>query len=338
MCTPKYPTLLGIVREVVLRNKRKLLIFCQYPMVQFCVENFFKVLCFKTLGLRAGMSLGERAHTAARFNDPADDGQILVVTYATCSVGLNLHGSCSDMVMVEVAMSANTVLQAIGRIHRLGQSNEQRVWILSGTNTFDRFVEYNQAKKMIGQIIGMGHSAFADLDLSRDSCEENETESSVTAVLINRADVFLQQMLGQSSTRLNWEDNHDTGVSEEKRKTLRRMKIPTASLVTKTKRSLGVTPRKKQSLKKPISDVTTSMIQEADATDADSELSEAPSTETDPFVDEMVLSNNEQIPSVVSTPGKAGIDEYSESESNDSSHTTNEPIAKKRKHCDSEGL
>jgi len=88
---------------------------------------------------------------ANQFNDPKTDIQILVTTYRTCAVGVNLHRACSDIVMVEPAINANTVLQAIGRVHRLGQTKEQTIRILFVDQSFNRRVEYNQAKKMIGQ-------------------------------------------------------------------------------------------------------------------------------------------------------------------------------------------
>lgn len=71
--------------------------------------------------------------------------------------------------MLEPAINYNTMFQAIGRVHRLRQEKPQNVWIHSAANTFDRFVEFNATKKLIGQIVGMGPSLFSDLLTSEDT-------------------------------------------------------------------------------------------------------------------------------------------------------------------------
>lgn len=57
-------------------------------------------------------------YMANQFNDTTRE----VVTYHTCPMGLSLHYNCSDIVMLEPVIKANRTLQAIGRVHRLGQS------------------------------------------------------------------------------------------------------------------------------------------------------------------------------------------------------------------------
>ncbi len=47
--------------------------------------------------------------------------------------------------LLEPAINANTILQAIGRVHRLGQKQRQEIDILFVDHTFNRHVEHNQA-------------------------------------------------------------------------------------------------------------------------------------------------------------------------------------------------
>ena len=65
---------------VVIENKRRLLVFLNWPTSQF------SLLC-----IRAGMSAQERSAVEAQSDDPNSDVQILVVTFSTCTVGFNLH-------------------------------------------------------------------------------------------------------------------------------------------------------------------------------------------------------------------------------------------------------
>ncbi|RMJ23547.1 hypothetical protein PHISP_05584 [Aspergillus sp. HF37] len=64
---------------------------------------------------------------AAQFNDAGVDVDIIVVTYPTYSLGLNLHHKCSDVVSMKPAINSPTQLQASGRVTRIGQKNAQRI-------------------------------------------------------------------------------------------------------------------------------------------------------------------------------------------------------------------
>ncbi|PGH03918.1 hypothetical protein GX51_03754 [Blastomyces parvus] len=51
------------------------------------------------------------------------------------------------------------LLQTIRRVHRLGQTKEQKIWILSQRHSFNRSEEFNFVKKMVHEIAAkMAHS------------------------------------------------------------------------------------------------------------------------------------------------------------------------------------
>lgn len=69
--------------------------------------------------------------------------QALVTTFNCGSIGLNLHDHCSRVVIMEPALNLNTLFQAIGRIHRLGQMEPQWVWIFRSHQFFwGKFVHW----------------------------------------------------------------------------------------------------------------------------------------------------------------------------------------------------
>lgn len=72
------------------------------------------------------------------------------LSYACGGVGLNLHRDCTTLILVEPAINVNTTVQAIGRLHRLGQKSKQQIFILSFKHSWDRYIEHNAAKKMVG--------------------------------------------------------------------------------------------------------------------------------------------------------------------------------------------
>lgn len=180
--------------------------------------------------LRAGMATQERSLVAAQFNDPEYSMDALVVTYAMCSLGLNLHHTCNHVALMEPAVNANTVLQAIGRVHRLGQQRRQQVWILSSPHTFDHFVEGNQCRKMVAQIIGVGYEYFSQFDHGRtggsaDNEDEDEdgSEPQQNSELVKRACQLFNEMFGLGYSRYEYDDATEMGLSDAQKKRVERL-------------------------------------------------------------------------------------------------------------------
>jgi hypothetical protein len=63
-----------------------------------------------------------------------------------------MHDHCSRIVLFEGCQNYNGVFQTIGRIHRLGQKEPQKAWILFQDHTVQRLMEANSTKKILPQI------------------------------------------------------------------------------------------------------------------------------------------------------------------------------------------
>lgn len=214
---PKFKTLAKVASSVVLERNSRLLVFNAYPTTQYLAEQFLKVLGFRVKVLRAGMTADRISSVAAEFNDKNASVDVLVITYATCSFGLNLHRICHDLVMAEPALNANTALQTIGQVHRLGQTTPQRVWILSSPHTFDAFVEANQARKMVIQIAA-GDEPHEEIgngtNTGRGSGEEVPTE------LGRRCEDLFCQLFGVQKSRLSHRDPADLDLGRDQLKSI----------------------------------------------------------------------------------------------------------------------
>ncbi|KAI9769012.1 MAG: hypothetical protein M1839_003842 [Geoglossum umbratile] len=144
-----------IVKDVVCVLSRKLLVFVEWPLTLFYVEQFLRAMRFKVETILSQMTLDERMAVSDSFNDPDDKSiEILLCSYRVSSLGINLHLDCSDCVLFEPAMNTNTEIQAYGRLHRLGQQNEQRVYRLSMANSFNEYQDYRMLCKMRAEIAG----------------------------------------------------------------------------------------------------------------------------------------------------------------------------------------
>jgi hypothetical protein len=83
--------------------------------------------------------------------------------YACCTSylcgahGLNLHVACSRLVLLEPPQSLNTMFQAVGRVHRLGQGEPQKVWSLFQEHSIWRWWECNNVTKALPELAAQLH-------------------------------------------------------------------------------------------------------------------------------------------------------------------------------------
>jgi SNF2 family DNA or RNA helicase len=72
-------------------------------MVAWMVEMFVVRLGLRTVSITASKSAEERAATLAEFTSPRSGCQVLITTYNRGATGLNLHGNCHIVVLIENA-------------------------------------------------------------------------------------------------------------------------------------------------------------------------------------------------------------------------------------------
>jgi hypothetical protein len=157
---------------------------------------------FKVDTILSQMTLEQRMAVSNRFNDPEDKSiEILVCSYRVSSLGINLHLDCSDCVLFEPAVNTNTEIQAYGRLHRLGQEKEQRIYRLSMTNSFNEYQEYRMLCKMRAEIAGwIGDKEEIVKELLADS-DDDPTHQDLTrpSNFARAVDLIHSQLNGHSS-------------------------------------------------------------------------------------------------------------------------------------------
>lgn len=229
--SPRLQYLCHIIRKVVINDKRRLAAIARWPQSFWLVYLLLRSLGLVVDVIHAGMKPEERVAAVKKFNDSKSDSQIFLTTYSCGGIGLNLHHMCSDLVLLEPAVSVNITKQAFGRINRLGQAKEQQIWILFQQHSFNRSEEFNAAKKMINELSSEFSGSFASYvqDAIDEAVTQHKTANSKEATvgeetiqieaaadaeaeaLITVCDRLLQAMLGQNGSRLAWDDWHDLG-------------------------------------------------------------------------------------------------------------------------------
>ena len=159
------------------------------------------------------MDAGERATAIDRFNDPNSDVDVLTTSFASSSFGLNLQSCCGNLIIMAVAQNVNLVLQIIGRIHRLGQTRIQRVWIVTLARSYDNYLQYEQTNKMVAQLAGEADVQVVD-EIVDDGAESDLDDAAGIRKgrqIRHQCKEMIRRLLGQRVSRAeeHWGDRQD---------------------------------------------------------------------------------------------------------------------------------
>lgn len=139
----------------------RFLVLCRWPLLAWLVEMFLVAMGIKYRRIHPGLFPQTRVNIVASFNSPESEATVLLTTYSCDSLGLNDHRAFSNLVLMEPDQHINGQFQAIDRIHRIGQTQPQRVWILFMEHTINRYIDYKNFEKILPQIAGEQHQDFA---------------------------------------------------------------------------------------------------------------------------------------------------------------------------------
>ena len=213
--------MIGLVHEICTANKRRVIIFTDWPATGWLVELILMLLQFQVISIRAAQTHAERDLSVLMFNDPESQVQVLVTSFRIASTALNLHKACSDVIFVEQPPNSQTANQAMGRINRLGQKRACTVLSIAVDHTYDQAIAANATKKMMAIIATSIKPAFTEEEILDQIQHEKERFPTVDFSSHDRRELakqslidmqcasFYQSMFGQRSNRQNWNNVQD---------------------------------------------------------------------------------------------------------------------------------
>lgn len=152
MDTPKLRILLKILHDedifdttTAVAARSRIIIVAHWPLILWVTEMFLNSLSIPFVTIRPSMSAKDRrkAITCFTTSSPKRACQVLLTNFNCGAKTMNLHTRCSRMVVMEPPLSMKRLFHAIGGIHRVGQKERQKVWILYQDQTFSRWMEAN---------------------------------------------------------------------------------------------------------------------------------------------------------------------------------------------------
>ncbi len=226
----KLTELLDVVRNLGLKEDRRkqLLIFTEHKdTLDYLVENLAKD--FEVAQIHGQMKLPDRIEQERYFQETA---QIMVATEAA-GEGINLQ-FCHLMVNYDIPWNPNRLEQRMGRIHRIGQSDDVHIFNLVATNTREGYVLNVLLKKMenmgvalgdkvfdvVGQVIGTNLREVLEAVVAGEMTKEEATATfggeDVDPETKARAEELLESALARA--HLDWETERDRVARAEERR------------------------------------------------------------------------------------------------------------------------
>ena len=227
----KLNELLDVVSSQGLTEDRskQLLIFTEHKdTLDYLIENLEKD--FEVAVIHGGMKLVERINQERFFRERA---QIMVATEAA-GEGINLQ-FCHLMVNYDIPWNPNRLEQRMGRIHRIGQTEDVYIFNLVASNTREGYVLNTLLVKMERMGITLGDKVFdviggtfagyrlRDLiesvlagEISKEEAVDTFGGGEADPQSVARARELLQDALAQH--HLDWETERDRAARAEERR------------------------------------------------------------------------------------------------------------------------
>ncbi|RDW89931.1 uncharacterized protein DSM5745_01706 [Aspergillus mulundensis] len=207
----------------------RFIVFCRRNIVLWFLQLFLDSLSipYQTLKAKNRTCKYHPSVAAANFNNPSFDCQVLLTTFSCEWANLNLHSACSRAIIFEPAANYNSLIHAIGRIHRLGQTEKQKVWILFMNHTSDRWNEYKYLTQAYFQMpFPRGNGGRSTQTVPRNNQVNGQpttkppggarrNSTSLTQEQLEEANEFVMEQLGQTCSRLTMGNNEDLGRYDE---------------------------------------------------------------------------------------------------------------------------
>jgi superfamily II DNA or RNA helicase len=226
----KLTELLEVVQSQGLKQDRRkqLLIFTEHKdTLDYLVENLSRD--FDVAVIHGQMKLADRIAQERYFRETA---QIMVATEAA-GEGINLQ-FCHLMVNYDIPWNPNRLEQRMGRIHRIGQTEDVYIFNLVASNTREGYVLNTLLKKMenmgvtlgdkvfdvVGQAMGTNLRELIEAVLAGEITKEEAADSfggeQADPATVARADQLLQTALARH--HLDWQTERDRAARAEERR------------------------------------------------------------------------------------------------------------------------
>lgn len=161
--------------ELIRQMNEKVIVFTEYRATQEYLLNYFRDHGLISVPYRGGMNRGKKDWMMDLFRGRA---QVMIATEAG-GEGINLQ-FCHHMINFDLPWNPMRVEQRIGRVHRLGQTNDVQIFNLSTAGTIEEHI-----LNLLHEKINMFEMVIGGLDVILERYEKSESfEKSLYKIML----------------------------------------------------------------------------------------------------------------------------------------------------------
>ena len=148
----KFIVLEKLVTELVIKQKKKILIFSGFTKMLDLVEELLYLRggdgsSFRSMRIDGGTARARRNLGIRMFNDLNSDYRVMMISTRAGGLGINL-ATASDVVLLDQDWNPQITLQAEARAHRIGQKNPVTIYKLVSQGTVEEQMMGRIQKKL----------------------------------------------------------------------------------------------------------------------------------------------------------------------------------------------
>ncbi|MCM3783079.1 DEAD/DEAH box helicase [Neobacillus mesonae] len=181
--------------ELINEMNEKVIVFTEYRATQEYLLNYFRERGLTAVPYRGGMNRGKKDWMMDLFRGRV---QVMIATEAG-GEGINLQ-FCHNMINFDLPWNPMRVEQRIGRVHRLGQQNDVRIYNLATKGTIEEHI-----LNLLHEKINMFEMVIGGLDVILERYEKQESfEKSLTKIMLeSNSDEEITRKMQSLSQSLN---------------------------------------------------------------------------------------------------------------------------------------
>lgn len=148
----KFMVLEKLVEELVVKQRKKILIFSGFTKMLDLVEEFLSIRggdgsSYRSVRLDGGTARARRNLGIRMFNDVNSEYRVMLISTRAGGLGINL-ATASDVVLLDQDWNPQITLQAEARAHRIGQTKPVTIYKLVSQGTVEEQMMGRIQKKL----------------------------------------------------------------------------------------------------------------------------------------------------------------------------------------------